>query len=453
MNPIVRALYGWLLAAASPLLRRKLARRAQAEPGYAHDLAARFGHYGDLSAEVLVARGQWLWVHAVSLGEARVAALLLPELRRALPGARVLLTHSTATGWAMGRDLLQPGDHQTWLPWDAPGPVARFLDTFAPRVGLLLETEVWPELTAACRDAGVPLWLVNARLSAKSLRQAQRVGVLARPTYAALSGVLAQYAADAERLRSLGAPVRAVLGNIKFDVKPDPALLAMGRGWRSSRAKQGLPPVVVFALSREGEEALLLEAIGAAAQAADGLGRDAVQWLIVPRHPQRFDEVAALIEARGWSCVRRSSWGPGGPAAVASAAPAPVPAIWLGDTLREMPLYYGLADAGLLGGSFLPLGGQNLIEAAACGCPLLLGPHTFNFADAAEGSIQAGAAQRVENIEQALLVLKSLLSTEKQTVELATSGLDEMRARAQQFVAAHAGAARATAEHIKALWG
>ena len=263
-----------------------------------------------------------------------------------------------------------------------------------------METEVWPNLSAACAHAGVPLLLVNARMNERSHRLALRWSGLARPAYAALRGAWAQSDADAQRLREVGAPVLGVLGNLKFDAQPTPAMLELGRSWRTGLRR----PVVMLASAREGEEAMLLDAL----QAQPG-ALAAAYWLIVPRHPQRFDAVAALIAARGWQVHRRSHWGPGGPAQVAPSAEGagavePAPSLWLGDSLGEMAAYAALSDVALLGGSFAPTGGQNLIELAACGCPVVMGPHTFNFAQAAESAEATGAARRVHDVPAAVAV-------------------------------------------------
>jgi 3-deoxy-D-manno-octulosonic-acid transferase len=282
--------------------------------------------------------------------------------------------------------LLAPGDVQVWQPWDDAQAVARFFAHFRPRLGVLMETEVWPQLVAGARAAGVPVVLANARLSGKSLGQALRWPALARPAYAGLSAVLAQTEADAQRLRQLGANVQSVPGNLKFDAQPDAAQLARARARRARLPK----PVLLFASSREGEEALFLQAWQARADWA-------FQPLIVPRHPQRFDEVAALLQEAGLAVSRRSQWG-----ADLHAMPAEPGGVWLGDSLGEMALYFGLSQLALLGGSFERLGGQNLIEAAACGCPVLMGPHTFNFGEAAERALQEGAAWRVADLPAAL---------------------------------------------------
>ena len=469
MSRATRWLYSAVTWAAQPLLRRKLRRRAVAEPGYGQGVEERFGRYaeqGAVPAEKqrvegsrsdaahLPEPGALVWIHAVSLGETRAAAILLPALRQHWPGMRLLLTHGTATGRAEGQKLLQPGDLQVWQPWDTRGAVARFLRQFRPAVGILMETEVWPNLIAACRMRGIPLVLANARLSAKSLRQARRMAWLARPAYGALAAVWAQTEDDAARLRSLGAPVQGVFGNLKFDVVPDAAQLAQGRQWRAASPR----PVVLLASSREGEEAMWLrhfkpnrppahagQALAAIKTEANAGGETPgaleVQWLVVPRHPQRFGAVAELMERAGLRVALRSQWGAGPPDTAAGTRAD----VWLGDSLGEMALYYGLADVALLGGSFAPLGGQNLIEAAACGCPVVLGPHTFNFAEAAELACAAGAALRVADLGQGIATACNLAHGHG-AQPLATA-----RSHALQFAAAHRGAAQRTAQALVAL--
>jgi 3-deoxy-D-manno-octulosonic-acid transferase len=388
--------YNLLMWCLQPLVRLRLAQRARKESVYAQHTDERFGHYATTAASADTSGA--IWVHAVSLGETRAAAILIAQLRQDIPGMRLLLTHSTATGRAEGLHLLQPGDTQVWLPWDTRGATQRFIQHFRPRIGVVMETEVWPQLCATARTANLPLLLVNARLSEASLRKAQRIAWLARPAYASFTRVCAQTEADAQRLRSLGAQQVQVMGNLKFDAQPDARQLAQGHAWRTASGR----PVVMLASSREGEEQLFLEAIRALAHvnpAQAAIKSEAlttplnVQWLIVPRHPQRFDEVAALVAQAGFSVSRRSQWG--------SAASQPVAAqVWLGDSIGEMALYYGLADCALLGGSFAELGGQNLIEAIAARCPVVMGQHTFNFADAATTAVEQGAAERVESMQQ-----------------------------------------------------
>ena len=430
-------LYGWVMTLLVPLLRRKLARRALAEPGYGEVVEERFGGY---SMAPLVG-GKVVWVHAVSLGETRAVAALVQALRREIPAMRLLLTHGTATGREAGKALLQTGDVQVWQPWDCPLAVQRFVEQFRPRIGLLVETEVWPLLTAECRRQGVPLCLVNARLSDKSLRQAQRLGPLARQAFSSLAAVWAQSEADAQRLRQLGAPVAGVMGNFKFDVQPSSLQLGQGRAWRHALGR----PVVMLASAREGEEAMLADilklkeaqALVFTAQAASKTIAPAVQWLVVPRHPQRFDEVDALLRKAGLSVARRSQW-PSQPG-----QPLPQADVWLGDSLGEMALYYGLADVVLLGGSFAPLGGQNLIEAAACECPVVMGPHVFNFAQASELALEAGAAFTVPDMAAGVQRAMALVDD---APALATA-----RQAALDMALAHRGAADRTAVAVAAL--
>jgi len=432
----VRTLYSLAVWLVQPLLRRKLARRGRDEPGYRVAVAERFGHYTQ-PPEPEAGRGL-LWVHAVSLGETRAAAILIAELRRQRPDLRLLLTHGTATGRAEGEKLLRPGDLQVWQPWDTPGAVRRFLDHFRPAIGVLMETELWPNLAAACRARGVPLVQANARLNEQSFARARRMSWLSRPAYEALASVWAQTEADAERLRALGAKVQGVLGNLKFDATPDAVQCGQGRAWRAAQPK----PVVMLASSREGEEGLFLEyfsphALARRAKNASNSGArggdGGVQLLIVPRHPQRFDEVAALVQGQGFSLARRSQW-PAGPVEAD---------VWLGDSLGEMALYYSLSDVALLGGSFAPLGGQNLIEAAACGCPVVMGPHTFNFAEAAELARTAGAAFQVSDMSSAREIALALVADGTRHAAASAS--------AAGFAAAHRGAAARTAQAVLGL--
>ena len=414
---MLRRLYSLAMVGVQPLLRRKLRRRGRSEPGYLLHVDERFGRYlGSVEPGAL-------WIHAVSLGETRAAAIVIGKLRQLRPGIRILLTHGTATGRAEGERLLRPGDMQSWLPWDTPRAVRGFLNHFRPCAGVLMETEMWPNLVAACQARGLPLVLANARLSQKSLKQTLRLARLARPAYGALTAVWAQTDGDAQRLARAGATVKHVFGNVKFDATPDAVQLERGREWRRALGR----PVVMFASSREGEEMQFFRA--ARESRAD------VQWLVVPRHPQRFDEVAQLAQQAGFAASRRSQW-PDAP----QAAP-----LWIGDSLGEMAMYYGLADVALLGGSFERLGGQNLIEAAACGCPIVMGPHTFNFAEAAELAEEAGAALRVEDMASAVSTALGL-ACDRGRHERAV-------AAASRFASAHQGAALATAQALLQLVG
>ncbi|MBL8286986.1 MAG: 3-deoxy-D-manno-octulosonic acid transferase [Rubrivivax sp.] len=467
---LARAAYSTLLRLATPLYLARLLWRSRREPLYRMHLGERLGFAagggaGGSGNGTARAPGA-LWLHAVSLGETRAAAALVDELRRQRPGLRLLLTHGTATGRAAGVPLLREGDAQAWLPYDTPGAVRRFLAAWRPAAGVIMETEVWPNLLHEAAAAGVPLVLANARLSERSQRKGERFAALMRPAAACLTLALAQTEADAKRLREAGVREVQVPGNLKFDMAPAPALLQAGQRWRAALEGRA---VVMFAASREGEEAALLDAwrraLAPAAEPGPGPAAAAARplLLVVPRHPQRFDEVAALVAARGFTLARRSDWN----AATAGAGTAPVSAlragtppvsalragtppvsalradVWLGDSMGEMPLYYALASLALLGGSFAPLGGQNLIEAAACACPVLMGPHTFNFAQAAEGALAAGAADRVADLDAAVGRAIAWLGEPQ--------ALAERSRRATAFAAEHRGAAARVAAAVLAL--
>jgi 3-deoxy-D-manno-octulosonic-acid transferase len=429
-----------LLRLGTPAYLWRVWSRGREEPGYRAHWLERLGWGG---TTVAAGAGPVVWVHAVSLGEARAAEPLVRALREAMPGMRLLLTHTTATGREAGQALLLPGDAQVWLPYDTPGAIRRFLARHRPSVGVLMETEVWPNVQHEAARAGVPMVLANARLSAKSLRQGQRFSALLRPAAQALRLVLAQTEDDAQRLRQMGAPDVQVMGNVKFDMAPSPALLAQGQAWAQASQPR---PLVLAASTREGEESGLLaawrravssshtEVVAGRAAAHDQTPVRPRLW-IVPRHPQRFDEVAALIQGEGWSLSRRSAWPEGVPDAQAGQAD-----VWLGDTMREMPAYYAAAQVALLGGSFEPLGGQNLIEAAACACPVIMGPSTFNFAEAAELSEAAGAAFRVANWDEGVARAMALSGH--------AEALSAARHAAQGFAHAHRGAAHRMAEAV-----
>lgn len=416
---LARAGYSWLLRALAPAYFARLWWRGAREPLYRVAWNERLGLFRGDSAPGRV------WIHAVSLGETRAAQALVDALRQQVSGVKLLLTHGTATGREAGRALLRAGDAQAWLPYDTPGAVRRFLRRHRPAVGVLMETEIWPNLLLATREAGVPMVLANARLSERSLAKGRRLQALLRPTLPALTRTLAQTEADAHRLRDSGVVAVQVAGNLKFDLAPDPALLARGGDWRRTLGR----PVVLMASSREGEEGPLLAAWSA-------LPAPRPLLLLVPRHPQRFDAVAALAREALPGVARRRDFGDAGGPADADA--------WIGDSVGEMPLYYALADVALLGGSFAPLGGQNLIEAAACGCPVLLGPHTFNFAAAAEDAVAAGAAERVADLDRAVQRAAQLC-----TAQAATRAT--MADRARSFAGAHHGAAERMAIAVAEL--
>nr|WP_265950128.1 lipid IV(A) 3-deoxy-D-manno-octulosonic acid transferase [Dechloromonas sp. A34] len=413
---MARLLYSLFLYLATPLIWLRLLWRARRQPEYLQHLGERYGFYGQPAPDRLI------WVHAVSVGETRAAQPLIEGLLVRWPEHRILLTGMTPTGRGAGRQVYGERVIQAYLPYDYPGATDRFFRHFAPAFGVLMETEIWPNLLAAARSRRVSVMLANARLSARSARGYGKLDALVRPAFAALSGVAAQTAGDAERISERGAAMVEVSGNLKFDVTPADEQIELGRQWR---AVIGQRPVWLAASTREGEEMLILEA-WREVKVADAL------LVLVPRHPQRFDEVAALLRQHDLKTVRRST-----------GLPAADTEVWLGDSMGEMAAYFTLADLAFIGGSLLPLGGQNLIEAAACDCPVLVGPHTFNFLQATEDAIAAGAARRVDSPAALGAAVNELLGEK--------TGLASMRQATGQFAAAHRGAAQRTLDLI-ARW-
>ena len=405
-----RAGYRLLLWLAFPFVLARLWWRGRHEPGYRQNLAERFGFYPTRPARPVI------WLHAVSVGETRAAEPLLHALRSRHPDCDLLITQMTATGREVALQLFGGGVHVAWLPYDYPSAVRRFLRNFRPRLGILMETEIWFHLVGECQRAGVPLLLANARMSAKSARGYSAVGPLVRVALGGLSAVAAQTTEDAERLRSLGAPVVEVTGNLKFDADPSAGSESLAAQFRHGFGGRA---VLLAASTREGEEELLLDALK-----QNALG-DAI-LVIVPRHPQRFDKVAQLLASRGLKFVRRS-------------ASVPLDAdcgIVLGDSMGEMAAYYRACDVAFVGGSLLAYGGQNLIEACAAGVPVLIGPYTYNFAQAAESAVAAGAAVRVNGAEEVMQLARSILQD---------AGLRERMGKAGvAFCVAHRGATERT---------
>lgn len=403
-----RRLYTLALWLGMPLLLLRLVWRARRQPDYLKHIPERFGFFRQR------VEGPCLWIHAVSVGETRAAEPMVRALRARYPHHSILLTHMTPTGRETGAALFGRGVTQCYLPYDYPGAVARFIAHFRPQLGMLMETELWPNLVAMASGHGVPLLLVNARLSERSARGYRRAGTLARDALRGLFGIAAQTEADARRLRELGAERVTVTGNLKFEVEAPAQEVARGAAWRKAA---GARPVILAASTREGEEALLLDAWRAQAH-------DAALLVIVPRHPQRFDEVAALVAARGLRLQRRSEGLQVGAGTE----------VLLGDSLGEMYFYYAACDVALLGGSFLPYGAQNLIEPCALGKAVVIGPSTYNFAEAAAAAIEAGAALPVVDLASAVSTALRLVGEPQRLAACGAAG--------QGFAAAHRGAAQ-----------
>lgn len=409
-----RGLYSLLWWAATPLIRRYLKKRARQAPAYLQHWDERFGQACQPQASGAI------WIHAVSVGETRAALPLIQAMRRQWPDAPLLLTQMTPTGRATAQQLY-PDAEVRYLPYDYPGAVRDFLAAYQPRFGVLMETELWPNLLHAARRQGVPLFLANARLSEKSLRGYRRIQGLIGPALRNFTAIAAQSQQDAERLQQLGALQPLVCGNTKYDFTPPAAMQMLAAEFRQ---RIGQRPVLICASTRDGEEQLILQA-WRQAEVGNTL------LLLVPRHPERFAGVAALARDMGFAVQCRSQ----------QEVIAADTAIWLGDSMGELFAYYGCADVAFVGGSLLPLGGQNLIEPASLGLPVLFGPSMFNFAEASGLALAAGAAVQVADAAELVTQALSLLQD--------ASRRQQMRAAALAFTAAHRGASQRIVELLR----
>lgn len=422
-----RTLYSGLWWLALPVVLGRLWWRGRKEPGYREHWGERLALGGPAPTERFT-----IMVHAVSVGETRAAEPLVDALLAAYPDCRILLTHMTPTGRATGKSLFaHHGERvvQSYLPYDTASMTRRFLRRHRPRACILMETEVWPNLIRACNRQDVPVVLANARLSEKSLKRGRKAGAVMLEAARGFTLVAAQTELDAERIRSLGAPNVVVTGSVKFDVTPPPAALEKG-DWLRSRIRSGGPerPVFLCASTREGEEALILDAWQRLQDKPAG-----ALLAIVPRHPQRFDEVATLVAERGLRLARRSQLDLDHSVDGAD--------VLLGDSMGEMFAYYAACDCAYIGGSLLPLGGQNLIEACALGKPVLVGEHTFNFLDATVEAVGDGAALRVPDADALVQAAAGLLRDHPARVAMGEQAL--------AFARRHRGATLRTVELVQ----
>lgn len=373
-----KIVYTVLIYMVALLLPIKLLWRGLKQPEYRQHVRERYGYYTQTVNAPLI------WVHCVSVGETRATQPLIHALLAQYPQHQILITHGTPTGRDTGRQLFsqhitQGRVLQAYLPVDTPGASKRFLAHFKPVLGLLMETELWFHVIDQATRQHIPVALLSARLSAKSAAGYARLGSLTRQGLQQLALVAAQTAADAERLQALGAPHPIICGNLKFDVTPPADSADKGAALRQRIGQDRT--VLMAASTREGEESLILDAV-------QGTG---VLTLLVPRHPQRFAEVESLLKSRGLRYVLRTE--------LTQPLNADVQLV-LGNSMGEMYTYYAASDFAVMGGSLQPLGGQNLIEAAAMGVPTILGPHMFNFTQVAQAAVLADAAVQLRDVRE-----------------------------------------------------
>lgn len=459
-------LYTLMMRLASPILLRVLERRAKKAGGH-WDVRSpeRFGVYKESPTqhisqtqddqqqdfEVDAYRFQFanpVWVHAVSLGETRACQ---PLVRMLLDqGYPVLLTHMTATGRAQGarsfvEDIGSGRLVQAWVPYDLPEAVQGFFQHWKPRCGILIEREVWPNLIKAAKQQGIPMVLASARFSESALKQANLMGAVARDSYQSLDLVLAQSHQDANRLQELGIERIDVVGNLKFDVNIAVNQFEMGQVVHGHLGR----PVMTIASTRDGEEAMFIEAIQARLRQQESTRKKGLPetpndidlksflCVIVPRHPERFSEVDALLRKSGLRYARRSD--------NPSDEQLRQVQVLLGDSVGEMFFYYGLSDVAIVAGSFADFGGQNHIEACAVGIPVIVGPYTQNFEKYVEDAIVEGAARRVNNAFEAVILAKALVADQELLHKMGQAG--------KQWLALHQGVSQRIFRMIQPLLG
>jgi 3-deoxy-D-manno-octulosonic-acid transferase len=449
---LARALYQGIGIVTIPFLIGYLLWRSVRQPAYRRHWVDRFWGRSARTDRPFQSHDapRVLWVHAVSVGETRAAAPLIFQWLERHSSHCIVLTYTTPTGAETGQQLfakylegssdpLRRGRLvQCTLPYDFSWACARFLRWARPSLGVLMETELWPNLLAQSDALTVPVVLVNARLSPRSARRLKKWRWLSRPAVMRLAGIAAQNESDLSGFRQVlsdpssvgraSPPRLEVVGNLKFDSAVSAEMTSLGETWR---LLLGLTPIWLAASTREDEERDLLTAWRAHADRRGVL-------VIVPRHPQRFDRVARFIEEAGFRCFRRSDFS-GSSAAQEDLSSCVI----LGDSLGEMAAYMAMADLVLMGGSLVPLGGQNPIEASAAGKPVFFGPHMFNFAQIARDLLHSGAGTEVDSYQGWFRAGSSLMDDAR--------GLADRADLAQAFAAQHRGATMRTIDFMESV--
>ncbi|MFL6578609.1 MAG: lipid IV(A) 3-deoxy-D-manno-octulosonic acid transferase [Povalibacter sp.] len=401
-----RLIYTLLIYAAAPIAFLNTVWRGLRDPAFRDRWAERFGF-----VEAPVA-GASIWIHAVSVGEVQAAAVLIRALRQRRPDSYIVVTTATPTGASRVKALFPTGVQHVYLPYDLPGAVRRFLRRIAPHIAIVMETEIWPNLYRECFRADVPIVLASARLSEKSVRRMSLFTSVFKQALHQNVSIAAQSARDAERFRSLGVPAERVqeTGNIKFDIEVAPQLKEQGRTLRTTHFPRSF--VWVAGSTHEGEESLVLDAHRMLmAEIPDAM------LILVPRHPQRFESVRQWLSAQNVSYVARSR----------GELPNSSTRILLGDTLGELMMFYAAADVAFVGGSFVTIGGHNLLEPAALGIPVLTGPHNFNAPDIAARLFESGAALELTSAAELSRTLISLAREPERRAQMGRAALDAIQ--------------------------
>jgi 3-deoxy-D-manno-octulosonic-acid transferase len=396
---MVRLLYSTVFYLLLPVIIVRLLFRAIKAPAYARRWRERFGFVASANSTQ-----ETIWLHAVSVGETLAAVPLVRALQGKYPDYRLTVTCMTPTGSERVKAAFGDSVDHSYAPYDTPDFVARFLTRVQPKILIIMETELWPNTIAACHKRNIPVLLANGRLSVKSATAYRRIQPLVRPMLAQLSAVAAQHGDDGARFTDLGLANSAltVTGNIKFDLSLDQVIKDKAQQllteWRGTNQR----PILLVASTHRGEDEIILEAFAQIKAQIENL-----LLVLVPRHPERFNQVAELCTAAGFNLARRS-----GGDKVDSAD------ILLGDTMGELMSFFGACDIAFVGGSLVPTGGHNMIESAAWGVPVLTGPHLFNFSEASQLLLEGGAMQICDSADQMAEQVVELLQNQVQRTEM-----------------------------------
>lgn len=419
----MRYLYSLGLYLVMPLIICRLYWRSLRAPGYRQRLKERFG-FVRLPTDRDYQQG--IWVHAVSMGESILAVPLILQLQAMHPGVAIIVTTTTPTGAKVVQEKLVPhGILHLYAPYDLPGSVTRFLARLQPKLAIMIETELWPNYCHYAHQRGIKIAIANARLSARSAANYQKVAPLVRPMLQQIDRIIAQTQADGERFIGLGLPPEhlTVTGSIKFDMQMPPDIDE--KIARLTQLMGSERPRLIAASTHDGEEALILDAFNAVRQQQPEL-----LLVLVPRHPERFNAVAQLCQARGLNVVKRSQ---------KQRCDAKTH-VFLGDSMGELLAYYGSADIAFVGGSLVATGGHNMLEPAAFAKPIICGPHLFNFQLISEMLIDAGAMLKIDDTAGLIKALLSLLSDRQLCERMGQAG--------KAVIAANRGALQ---RHIECL--
>lgn len=417
----MRQLYSVFIYLIYPLILLRLWWRSRKNPAYLQRISERFGYLPDATPSGC------LWIHAVSVGESQATQPMVHWLMKSYPDLPIVMSTTTPTGGQRVEQLYEGKVHHLYFPYDAPSVLQRYFGKLQPVAVIIMETEVWPNFLHVCQRKQIPVALANARLSESSARGYQRFASLTREAFRCFDVVIAQGRADAERLVACGVRPEVLhhCGSIKFEVRIPQSVREQGELQRAALGADR--PVWIAASTHEGEEGIVLNAHREILK----VHPDAL-LIIVPRHPERFESVASMIQSAGFDFVRRTR---------EQQSPHQAP-VYLGDVMGELPVFYGTADVAFVGGSMTPIGGHNILEPAALSVPVIFGPYMHNFQEIAELMLSAGAARQTDESQLAFEILKLLDDPVMR---------NSIGQRGQQVVEDNQGALQCTREAIAQL--